>query len=625
MPDLSPEETGMKPTVLNSGLDIKNTMSKADFQEILKKTFWEMRDLLAQHCGPFSDYAMVAMDDWTEPVFTKDGANLIRAFSYASKLQKIIAKNLLYLGDREEAAAGDGTTSAMILGADAIPRLIEKFKDCPFHYTVAEMEDLYKKVFGDELNRYLDYYAYRMDDQERLDSLEQETGLKPNEIIYKFAYLQAYTSSHGDKKLAEVVASFFAENPREVWDYTTIESEKYETEKDIYVLKDDAQFTIESCRLTPIQAYNKNLGTMYEIDEETEVMLWVEAPEIGIPEHTELIGRIYDAIEQGKKMCVIVPDGQGGMSGSTAAMFEDRLNKTKCKTVGFVRVARTRPDINDLVTLSYILGNDSLKAYSTKSWKAQLIGDRFYIKSGLYPEGTTGKNPYLKDEKGHQGLIDYLNLIDYQIKTLMMDRSKSGVADMVDLLSKYAIKIRTVGHTFVKLGGMQYDHLRNRDVVADAMIATRKALISGIVPGANATLKKCLEMVVKSHDTVSGDDGDKGSFFIHAIAEVLLKAIDYIQNILLRSIDAIDEEGHYYDGAFDFHTPGDMITGKNYPSVEAFLTESKSIKNSFIATEPVMMSKEFMKRFGDLALKFVNTASIIVPMSYYLPEEETKK
>ena len=612
--------TELKPNVLNSGLDVKNTMSKEEFQNVLVRTFTEVRDILSKHCGPFSQYAMVAVDDWSEPVFTKDGANIIRAFSYASKLQKILVKNLLYLGDREEIAAGDGTTSAMILGADGILNLINKFKDCPFTYTVAELEAIYNDIFVKKAGRYLDDHAWKVTDKDMLEDLCAKTELDERDVIYKLAYLQAYTSSHGNRTLAHVVATFFADNPREVWDYTTIESEKYETQEDISILKDDAQYTIEHVRLTPVQAYNKNLSTAYAVDPETEIIFFVDAPELGIQDHLPLIEKIRDAIENHKKMCVIMPDGQNGMSAQTAAFFEDLFAKSKCKTVGFVRAGLTQYDINDLTTLAYIVSND-LKPKELKGWEAELVGDRFYIKKGLYPEGSSGKNPFIGDEKNHQALNDYLNLVDNRIKELSMDRSKSGIAELVDMLNKFAIKIRTVGHTFVKLGGMQYDHLRNRDVVADAMIATRKALINGIVPGANSTLKRVLKIVLSLY----GDnyETDKAAYFVVNLADALLLGIERIQGILIRS--ALEKNEDLRPEDFTLDKPGDLITLTNYDSVLDYLIKSKENPDLFMATEPVSMSKEFMKRFGDLALKFLKTETIIVPMSYYLPEEETKK
>ena len=65
-----------------------------------------------------------------------------------------------------------------------------------------------------------------------------------------------------------------------------------------------------------------------------------------------------------------------------------------------------------------------------------------------------------------------------------------------------------------------------------------------------------------------------------------------------------------------------MITLKNYDSIDDFLVACADDDTLTIATEPVTMAKEFLKRFGDLALKFLRTETIIVPMSYYLPEEE---
>jgi len=607
---------GEKPTILNSGLDVKNTMSKKEFQKVLMRTFEEVRAILSNHVGPYSRYAMVATSDWTEPVFTKDGVNIIRAFSYASKLQKILVKNITYLGDREEVAAGDGTTSAMILGSTGILELMKEFADCPYNYTVAELESYYTDVFVNKVGRYLDDLACKPGDPDQLREMHERTGLEERDIVYKLAFLQAYTSSHGNRELANIVATFFANNPREVWDYTTIESERYETDKDITVIQDDAQFTIEHVTLTPIEAWNRNLGTMYEIDEETEIILFVESPAIGIESHIPLLEKIKDAIENNKKLCVIMPSR---CDNQTEDFFTDLLKKTRCRTVGFVRTGLTQFDVNDLRTLSYILGNEKLKPFVTKGWTAKLAGDSFFIMTGLYPEGTKGKNPYIGDCKNHQALNDYILGIDQQIKILSNDRSQTNVAETIDRLNKHAIKVRTVGHTFIKLGGMQYDHLRNRDIVADALIGTRKALIKGIVPGANITMKQAINLAVSF---VADDQDERKKFFVNAVAKALISGIDYIQDILFRSAYRDINVKRDDPKVFSFEKPGDLITLKNYDSIDDFLVACADDDTLTIATEPVTMAKEFLKRFGDLALKFLRTETIIVPMSYYLPEEE---
>ena len=112
--------------LVNANIGITNIIEHDEIRSTMMETFIELAEKLKKHCGPFSGTAILTNPDdmMAEPVFTKDGINIVNAISYAAPMQDFVRKQLAYMGARIDRSAGDGTTSSMIIMAYTMSNLL---------------------------------------------------------------------------------------------------------------------------------------------------------------------------------------------------------------------------------------------------------------------------------------------------------------------------------------------------------------------------------------------------------------------------------------------------------------------------------------------------------------------
>ena len=235
---------------VNANEGVTNIIGAKEIRTTMINTFLELANILKQHCGPFSGTAILTnpQNPMAEPVFTKDGINIISSIKYASVMQDFVRTQLAYMGTRIERGAGDGTTSAMIIMAYAIAYLLKYLSKSKYHYTLDELTDTWDTLVARTEDMYQGYREYNRNITDR-DEIEH------------IAASQAYTSSHGDRRLAECIGKLFANTPREVWDTLIVQKASYESEEKYRVDIKDAQYTIDDVTIFPVNRRNKDLDT----------------------------------------------------------------------------------------------------------------------------------------------------------------------------------------------------------------------------------------------------------------------------------------------------------------------------------------------------------------------------
>ena len=234
--------------IVNANIDVTNVIESHDIQSIMLNTFMDIVKILSDHCGPYGKFAMItsATNRIAEPIFTKDGIGIVRALEYMSVMQEYVRNTLVYMGSRIETAAGDGTTSSMIICAYGMCKLLNGILTSHNAYSYTDLEREYK-LFAKHVESILKQNCYTID--KLLEGFDKEEDRKT--IIYRAAYSQAYTSSHGNKELSHAVATLFAETPKEAWDCMYIEKAKYESDKRYEVVIDESQYTCNNVRIFP--------------------------------------------------------------------------------------------------------------------------------------------------------------------------------------------------------------------------------------------------------------------------------------------------------------------------------------------------------------------------------------
>jgi len=113
-------------TKVNDHLGVTNIIEHDVMTRDLSITFQRIFDLLSKHFGPYGKYAMLVdpYNPLIEPVHTKDGINILRYVEMVSPMEKVIKNAIAHIGAGIEKAAGDGTTSSMMLVCAALKHLL---------------------------------------------------------------------------------------------------------------------------------------------------------------------------------------------------------------------------------------------------------------------------------------------------------------------------------------------------------------------------------------------------------------------------------------------------------------------------------------------------------------------
>ena len=285
--------------MVDDNVGLTNRVEKKNIDTIITDTFKDIANVLMDHCGPYGQCAMLARAgaQLAEPIFTKDGIGIVRAMQYASPIQEFIRNTMAYMGSRIETAAGDGTTSSMVLLANGIVKLREKLKKIGYRFTFDELQTAYQ-TFVEDMSEYLDHESFHV------DKLATDDKFTKKDAIWSVAYSQAWTSTHGNGSLSSAIADLFANNPKEAWDYLLIEKSKIENNKLYSTELDNSQYSIQNVTIWPESAKTEDLGISRRRDNARTILSSV-APGHDTVEGESLIKEIGDALDNKEQLTII--------------------------------------------------------------------------------------------------------------------------------------------------------------------------------------------------------------------------------------------------------------------------------------------------------------------------------
>lgn len=606
-------EPTFNPAIVNANIGIANCIEENDINTVIINTFKEIADILSDHCGPYGKYAMipnVTSALIAEPTFTKDGINIVRALEYASPMQTYVKQFLAYMGSRIERAAGDGTTSAMIICATALRLMIERvnalYEEDNICYTFDELETEYQRFVQDIEKQYA-----KIIDSDYVFTVETLAKNAPNltteEIIYRVAYGQAYTSSHGNRTLSEAIASLFAFTPKIAWDYMSISKSSYESDKPFYIEVDHNQYTINNARIFPTAAMTEKLGTeCYR--ENIPTIMTVETPNMGNTETEALLNVISSAIIEGKPLAVICPDD---MDRATHNWLSDMFDKNPEHQTIFFFVPIKNIQLNDIINLK--LFSNNFHPLAMPELKLKFNGKDLMV-NNIYDNPTDSIiHPYYrnKDYPDYNMLLDHIDKLIDQINSEVANRNNNY--QLVEL-QKLRLKLTvTKRHQFM-ISGVAYDAAALIDIVIDCMLAVKNTLTKGFVYGGNISLYN----TISNLNLIPATDKYKKLYDIYCYS--FLEAIKTVHeaNYKYTNIVSIDMPTHAHDITKDIDDPVQT------PTVRALLERPiETCKEYPVIIQPKLVDLELIKRFGEIALKFIKMHRIIVPGGLYTnPEKE---
>ncbi len=252
--------------IINSNRGVTNIARIDNERYNIVRLLQKFIDLLFQHCGPLSKYAMTVNSDSAgiafEPnVFTRDGIDILSAVECMSPLETYIKELLCYLGGRVDSAAKDGTTTSMLFGAMFLQMLLRN-KIYDDELTSYMKKQYTKEVFDDILNSLVANKAIW-----HIDKLCKDDSSEKNAMKYAgyIAFAQAMSSSGGDIELALAMKHIYERSPRITWDFIEYYQSASESGARFSVEVDEFDSRLR-CTATQEGALNSALGTEYEAE-----------------------------------------------------------------------------------------------------------------------------------------------------------------------------------------------------------------------------------------------------------------------------------------------------------------------------------------------------------------------
>lgn len=607
-----PSQTLSDAVVANANIGISNIIEEDVLIKEMIRTFTELAEKLKAHCGPYSGTAILTNPTqlYQEPIFTKDGINIVKSIQYVSPLQDFVRRQMAYIGSRVESNAGDGTTSSMIITAYTLAAMLEKMQAMPHVYSQTEIRLAWNKLVS------------MVEDAYSLIRKKQVECTDTN-LIRHWARSQAYTSSHGDKELSECIGDLFASTPRDVWKSLTIQRANFESNERFKIMKEDCEFSLDNVTIYPNSACTSELGTVYEMGD--VVLVVTDSLNIADEDNKfifEQVSRLNDlkvhASEDLRPMAVVV---QNPLDMTTMRWLDEHTKYTYGNFAVFVAQSRYDSAFNDVEGLKVLVdsltyGNSKESGfYTAYHTSLRFKGSRLVI-NNLYPSEMIREDGlsqlYLSQDgyatmSVHYGMdikpyVEYLKALQRIIekeKENDMAKSKDALRSFIRLYHKL---ITTRNVQFI-VGGSSYDNAANVDIAIDVMKGTTSSLLFGFTKGRCLTLEETLKVIRETQSV----DKDKTSMLITAFCDALIGGIVQVKNAVATSFKNsrdMDTCLKYNDTMVDFTQ---IIDNPSYRPPTGFEDTS-----SYLIIQPMECDLSFLRRFGEAGLKFLTAKRVIM-------------
>lgn len=568
---------------------INNVTTGQDLIPVMVETLDEIIEILQSHCGPYSDYAIIfdPRASNAEPIFTKDGINIVRSIQYTDRIKEFTRSCVQYIGSRIESSAGDGTTSAMIICANILKLLLKEFQenDRIKSISTVQIASFYKEIQEAIEERYDHFYK-------GVERMVQEANLSladTKKLITNIAYWQAYTSSHGDIELSESISKLFSETPIDAWDGLSIESSRYETDFRYKTVIDEAQYTLEDVRPFPVTQVKDALGL--ECNRDNSRVIISELPLcLSFVDTLDTIKKVEEAAESGEELTVIFPDDF--KDNATLVHFDELFKKYPNHNVIFFLVS-CRDKLNDILG-SKVLGIPGVNEDGEHNITYRFKGSTLKLVSGLYPETDESTYPYT-DNHTYRDLMEHVEEV---IKGMNNQEASENINRVLKHVHRFKFKMTVIKRPCLILGGSSYDNVAAVDVAIDAISATKKSLTEGFVLGGN----KCLYTFTPSPSKTK-------TWFQGVLCGAIRKSIEEVYSTITKHVKS-DRLLNVYDSCS--YNVLDSVNGtvENVQCGNAKWILKQS-KEKAVIIQPKTMDLELIKRFGEVALKFFKINKLI--------------
>ena len=660
-----------KRAIINADFGVTNVVTLDEVQDRITGALDRCANILTDHCGPQSGYAMLvdngsSATSFKPNVFTRDGIRILTSTEFVSPLERYIKDLLTYIGTRVDSSAKDGTTTSMLFTAIFLKRLLQdkqKLTDngLSFFQISTAIDSIFNELLT-EIDKYTCTIEKLSGKNVSLDDLDPEELQK---LAGKVAFMQAISSSGGNLELAYHMQTIFERSPRISWEFISSHTSAKENGKPISVEIDPYDTHIR-CASATEGILNRALGTEY-MEEDVRVLVCIEAMANNGINYDRLMSYLKD-YPADKPLCIM------------AKQFSSSI-------ISEINAINTNPEYGRKAPISTWLYAPE-KSVASQAWPWELL--TLAAIAGAEPFDFGPKLAPISDELNtfsapklhwHDGYLDFYDIVKTDGKSCLhpfyshpetatpfyrdvleqvvnqLDMYKNGhLTDgltqglFVEILNKLACIHRPT----LRLGGPAHEQIANKDVIQDVQGATMSALNHGFLTNgpvalyvAADTLYRRLGDELNSYTEDPNADVTASAICStkHIIAENFRESIGKVcftlnpdicgsvdetnainpNNVREYYCDIIRDTGYksytnVMDGVKYEHNKisdlGEYLTFlENYPTYESAQEDGyvmNRLATCYPVAHPVAITKELLKRNQELIMKFIFANKIIV-------------
>jgi chaperonin GroEL (HSP60 family) len=514
---------------------------------------------------------------------------------------KVSNEDHLYITDNH--VVTHNTTSSMIIMTTVLEYLREYLKT-------------HKISYHDFVEAYQEFESRVL--KELTASAVHITPETSKELIRAIVFHQAFTSSHGDVELSDMVADLYGAIPQEAWDYITYLRRGHETKERLVLEKERVDY-VSRARIYENTMFNTLHGDGFEID---DAELYVSSDQmVNNGEAYDNIKKLLTEViaDSTRRIVICVP---AGMDVMTRNEITTLLYGTHAQgRIAIFSLDADNPRINDLTCLMSICGehypyepNNGIlrRDHVNVEFKDFTLKIRGVIVT--HTPWTDAVSPGARTEGSP--VYKQLKLLEEIIAAIMSATGHHGNAakDLKEYKRMYNNLLMSTKYTLV-IGGSAYDNEAMVDVVEDALKASREALRSGVVLGGYATLKGVLQKHrILYSETKEADEP------VNVIASAFYEGIHELQGYVFKHCPEFLQVNDSEDDCIIFQSTetihamlekGDIVYDVN----TGHLTTLQDLprRDLVVIVQPLAVDKALIQRFGEVALKFLFTNRVVIP------------
>lgn len=466
---------------------INNVIDEEEYKLRLKLLFDDVSKRLSRTLGPFG--ATSVLDKVGDVILSKDGWQVLKKVAYMDEVQNTLLGLLIKIAHQVVMKVGDGSTTS-IVGANQLLQEIDK---------LAQVTNLRPKQLLDTLEAVVAKICDKI--QENAIAINKDGGL---EEIYKLALV----STNGDKEIAEMIRTIYAETGNPAIEFNKSKS----SETTFEVLKG---YKLKFMTYLDRIFINNDNGTC---NIKKPIILMINHKLEQDYYETIIQPTIAEAIKAGQRLVVIAPYYDTFLLQKFSRELALEFKATKTSKVVYTRASlmdEHRTDLfNDFAALcGCTIINENTACEILKGEleyvPTEYLGevDEMIIgEESTFAKGFTHRNEALLDILEKDALSKYQELHDANQSASTITEALVNAKQRVSKL-KCHMGIINVG------GSTELAKIANYDLVDDAVKACESAFLFGVTPGQTIGLQTAIRDLQQS-----GECNDIEIMFLDAIS-----------------------------------------------------------------------------------------------------------